>query len=492
MADNPYIASPTSNQLDEVQNVQGYKKPTSESNDGKSWWDSVSDNVSVADIFLPGSTALNNWLQGNWTGNATKSPAGYDSLMTAMAGALVEQAGYDLNITYDENGTPQYNVTKKEDPRVQQLIDKYGADSSQVSDERNKIAEQSSYTADAKDNIDRLYYDKVQRILSGDMSLTPSQDSFVNQQVADRNKVAYGAYQALMSDINSTEGNVDAKLGEWNNLITQGKISIGNALDVLGTVVDTGEGKFKEAVKGLSAQIENTNLTAGQAMEQSIAQARELANIGLNEQATRIYQQAALLGRSPSDTQIQRSVMDNIQKVNVSLGVAESEQRKGLALDTGAKREAVASSMANYEERLSQARQGIQQQRVALEQATQGSYQNIAALRAQLSENTGLRREAATAGYGNNQNAIATDASNMRYNLAALLPAQQVAAGQNSRQLDSALNAQNIQNYNSIFSSFQNPYQMETGRLGATLPYAPTPMNILDTLASLGITAASV
>lgn len=414
-----------------------------------------------------------------------------EQLLYAFIKAALEKQGYILTIT-----DGKVTLTKKEDVRVQQAIDQYGADSPEVQSIRDELKQYDITEAQQEDEIANLYNQKLIDVLSGNIKLTPEQNEFAESESARRKNIALDGLNSMLSEIDKTGESISSELSKYNDLIMSGKVSQDRALDVIGGLIEQRGMDVKSALELVNTTIGETDKTVGESLEKSFNQSRALAKMGLQEQADKmqadINNQAALLGRNPTDPNFQRAFMDqtqkNIQEVELALGINEADKRAALAASTGAKREELAKTYADLENSLGLAREGVASKRFDVETETQNRLQEVQRLNVANAENTGLRRESAQGGYNTQMNNIGSDIFNLRTGLATGLPYQSLNAGATGQQLDQSLQNQQVANLQSIFGSAALPYQAKKEEEANE----PTLLDWLNSLGALGIGAGSL
>lgn len=271
-------------------------------------------------------------------------------------------------VTYND-----YSINKREDPRVLDAIDKYGADSPQVADARAQIKAEGIFEANTMADVNHDYLTNLKKFISGDLSYTDEQRKQVDAFIGPIKDV-----------INKTADDLFAEAQNTNN-------SVGDAIGKLAIQIDKTGYDINDALAAASVQIDQSNDTLMGVLTKvnSDANAKASFEFGLmskqiDEQTAR---QAALLGLPPGSMSEKNQALmlkSNALK-SIELGLAEDASNKALGIQ------------ANTE----QGKKGISLARIQLAETQGAKKEGVSQMGIGLADSLGQKKEGITAARGN-------------------------------------------------------------------------------------------
>jgi len=283
-----------------------------------------------------------------------------------------------------------YQIKKKEDPRVQQAIDQFGPDSDQVKNLRGQIQQTQIDKATSMETIERDFLKNTKKFVSGDMTYTPEQEKQVD------------AYFGPVRDI-ITKTTDDLLRTAGDNYQT-----LRGDLDNLATAIDSTGFKVSDALRAAEIQIDKTGDTLlgvlTKVNQNSEARARFQFDLLSEEIDTKTAQQNALLGLPPgsqseklASLKMKQDALKSIEldltqnQLQGELGITEkigdekktiSMARVALESSHGEKKEGLAQSLFNLDLSFGDKKESILGQRgnalLATEQSKQSQLLNAA------------------------------------------------------------------------------------------------------------------
>lgn len=326
-----------------------------------------------------------------------------------------------------KNYKPEVNYSeprRKADLETEEIRRRYGADSPQYRAAYEAYQQREIAKEKSEQNIDRLILDRTQKLLKGDYSLNEGEQQFLDQLLGPMKQAALNAVGYIESAQTKDQG-IGLALENFGKQIQQTKMNMGDALIAL-------EDRVKQTGQDMT-----------QALDDEIEISRQLTQMGLedftSQQRLAISNQAAALGRSPSDPKFQldlQSVVNReIERTGLEFGRFAASERRDIAERTGAGLEDAQRLRLGIEERTGAGMEGIAQARV-------GYAEEAARMR------------------GQSEMALAENAGNIRSNLAYGLPPQMVGLGTQVGGYQQAIEQQRLNNL------AQGGYQMPVGLYG--------------------------
>lgn len=296
-----------------------------------------------------------------------------------------EELGNIPKVTYND-----FDLVKREDPRVLQAIERYGADSQEVTAIRNQLKADEIDAIVAEENIQKTFLKNLQKFTNGDYSYTPEQAAQVDQFIGPVKNVLNASIDRLIG----MSEQLGADLGlELDNLVTEIDKT---GIDVL------------DALKAAEVQYEQSGATlmesVRRANESSYNRAKFEFDLLSRQADQQAAQQGALLGLPPGSMaertmaaqmktdalrmleldaaerdanaafQIEGMTQEGKQKISLS--------RVALAEAQGGKKEEVGRYRFNLASALKDEKFGLERGRedalLQLEQARQGELKNVA------------------------------------------------------------------------------------------------------------------
>lgn len=288
----------------------------------------------------PGANAqFNN--QFNTIGPSTSVPGtgDIDSQIASVEGQIAKaRASYTPAANYD--------VRKKDSPEVEQIRNKFGADSSEYRQAKEAETQRTVDIAKQQDRIYKTFRDKTEKYLNGDFSITPEQETLIQQNNAPVKK----AIEAMFKDNYAESGKT---FDDFNKEAEKSGMSFSQAM---GSVVD---------------QIKTTGVEMERALKNVVATREALLKQGIDdytgEITKRVSQNAAAMGRDPSDPEYTADISDMVAKQvrggQLELADMESQGLLGIRERTGGALEQAAyqkgSALTNYEQNLAKMRTDV-------------------------------------------------------------------------------------------------------------------------------------
>ena len=327
---------------------------------------------------------------------------------------------YDLHpaLSYDvEKRASDAEISDEMRKELGPIEKKYGKDSQKYKDAMAGYGGDKE-RAYQRDEIQRKYMEKVDKFLSGDLSITPEQEQWITDQYAPIKAAVDSMYTENMEEL-------DKRYADFGKQVDETNLSITSALDVVG------------------AQIKETGANMEKALSSTIASNKELMKMGIYDatgQITKnISMSAIATGRDPSDpeytNEIQQNIARQVKSGTLQLASMEAQGRMGIAERTGSGLEGVDMAKARLAEATGAKKEGA---------ITAKGQEEAALIGMKGSANIGLEESQA----------------NMRRDLAIGLPSQQIGVGQGYQQLASALGAQRLANASGAMNASAMPYGM--------------------------------
>jgi len=283
-----------------------------------------------------------------------------------------------------------YQLTKEEDPRVKDLIDKYGEESDQVKNMRAEIEGEKVFEAETMAKIEHDYLHNVQKYVSGDYTYSDEQEQMVEQFIGPIRDTIKSATQEIMDMAQMGGDKMREGLTELRNEINR------TGYDVL-DALEAAEVQIQQSGETLLGTLQWVN----QAAENKAKFEFDLLAQQADQQAA---QQGALLGLPPGSmtekvaatnakNQALKSVLLNLEldKMERTMGIVsdiEGEKRSiglskvMLAEAQGAKKERAAELGLGITEkvtdRMMEAASAEQAALLQLEQQKSGQLFNLA------------------------------------------------------------------------------------------------------------------
>ncbi len=195
----------------------------------------------------------------------------------------------------------KYDIKKKPDPRVQDAINKYGADAPEVAAIKESIFQEGVTKANTMAGVEADYLKNLKKFVSGDYSYTPEQEAQIDKFITPIKDTIIKTVDTLQEKYGENE----AKLKEgWNNVMTEVNktgFEIMDALDAAVIQIDKGKGDLLGVLKKVN-----------ESTEAKFKFQQDLLFEKIDKQAA---QQAAFLGLPPG------SMAENMQKAKAKQDV---------------------------------------------------------------------------------------------------------------------------------------------------------------------------
>lgn len=248
-----------------------------------------------------------------------------------------------------------FELVKREDPRVLDAIEKYGADSPQVTEMKEQLKADELAKLDAMDNIDKQWVQQLNKFASGDMSFTPEQEKQVDMYIGP-----------IKDIIKKTTDDLLTQYGDSDKALR-------SSLDELSKEIDNSGYAVFDALEAAKVQYEQSGVTLFDTLkkvnESNYARAKFEFDLLSEKADMQAAQQGAMLGLPPGS-----------QSEKVAAAKMKNDALKSIQLELNQKEAAGALSI----------QQGVEQGK-----------QNISLSKVALAENQGSKKEeVAKMGFG--------------------------------------------------------------------------------------------
>jgi len=307
-------------------------------------------------------------------------------------------------------------LIKREDPRVQDLIDK--GQTGKANKLREEIKKKEFEALGVQEDINKLFLDNTRKFLSGDLSITAQQQEELNESTA-----------RVRDPINKLLDEVGQQIGQTDE-------AVGSALDnVVNQINQTGL-DVEEALVEAESRVQETGVSMSEALDQTIATSRDLAERNLFKQTRDLRSNLATmstsLGRASTDPgfirELENRTQESLQDVELNLAVQSAQGRLGIAERTG-------SGLEN-----------ISLLRTQLTGEKGLRLEDVARTRAQLAEATGGKKEQLSQARTSLSESLLREQEQRRTALGQGLPIQQAQVGISTGQFTSGQNQLATQN----------------------------------------------
>lgn len=268
------------------------------------------------------------------------------SQLQARKASLQNQLGNMESSTFTD-----YNLTKLEDIRVRDAIEKYGENSQQVAQMRAQVKEEEVFKASSQADIEKNYLTNLNKFTRGDFSYTQEQYDQIDKYIAP-----------IKDIINKTTGDLLTQYGQDDQMLRSSLLDLSSQIDQTGFAVS-------DALQAAQIQIENSGATLMDTLKTVNASSQAKAKFEfdlMSQQADQqSAQQAAQLGLPPgsmaekvASAKMKTDALKQIEldlanqtavgTLNIQQGVEEGKKqislsRVALAQSQGAKKENVAA-----------------------------------------------------------------------------------------------------------------------------------------------------
>jgi len=329
-----------------------------------------------------------------------------------------------------------FEFKKKEDPRIQDAIDKYGADSPQVQQVKQQIKQQEVDKAYSLADVEKNYLSSLQKLAAGDYSYTPEQAAQIGKFI-DPIK---GVIEKTSSDLLTQYGASDKELR--------------NALDGISKSIDQTGFDVTSALQAANVQFEQSGKNLMGILDEVTSSANAKAKFEfdlLSQQAdTQAAQQAALLGMPPGSMSeklaSQKMKTDALQQIELNLALNQ------------------ASGKLQIQGGVESGKQQISLSKVALAESQGGKKEDVAKMGFGLTQDYMNKIEGVIGNKGNALTQLEQQKQNMLYGAAyGNLPGQ-IAAAQGGLMFDTQQKAGQVNLQNALMSPLQQQLSVEQQR----------------------------
>lgn len=379
-----------------------------------------------------------------------------------------------LNVAMNQLATEQKKsvtkydtvVTKAEDKRVTDLRSQ-GKDA-EADALQAELAQTELSNLDQQDKIYAGFLDAAEKLVSGDMSITPEQEAQI-QDLSNRYRdPIMSAINQIKTEIGVTEGTVLDALDSERGVIGQMVTGISTALDGLSNRIGQTGLDVEAALVEAEARVQATGVNLNQALDASIEASRALAEQNLFETTKDIRLKNAMLatslGRNSTDSafvaQLNEDLLDAVKSTELTLAVEQASGKLKITERTGAALESIANYRTDLALNQGRRLEGVEQAKVDLAQLEGQSLLGVQQRETGLRESTGLRREDVAKLRSGVEEQTAKYAAGLRNDAAQPLTALQSGSGaMNQLNQNSQLNFQNLLSANNPLMQNIQQYQ---------------------------------
>lgn len=243
-----------------------------------------------------------------------------------------------------------YGIEKLPDIRVQDAIDKYGAESPQAIDAAKMVKQEKVDQAASLADVNKNYLKSLQKLVSGDYSYTPEQKDQIDKYFAPIKDVIMDSTTKLLNQVGDDDMALGAKLNDISNQIDKTGFKVGDALAAASIQMDKNKTGLLDTLKAV-----NDSTSAKYKFQQ------DLMFQQIDKQTA---QQAAMLGLPPGSQleQYQRNKMkvDASTQLSLELNAREAAGAMGIEQQSAQDKKQIAFSYVALAES-----QGAKQEDVA-------------------------------------------------------------------------------------------------------------------------------
>lgn len=236
-----------------------------------------------------------------------------------------------------------YETRKKETPELEQLRSKYGVDSPQYREAKEQFETQQVAQSKQQERIYQEFRNRTEKFLKGDFSISDEQEALIQKN----NEPLKKAIETMFKDNIAESGKT---FDDFNKEAEKSGMSFSQAM---GSVVD---------------QIKTTGIEMERALKNVVSSRQELLKQGIDdytgEITKRVAQNAAALGRDPSDPEYTADISEIVSKQvrggELELANLEAQGLLGIRERTGGRLEQASqqkgAALADYESNLAKMR----------------------------------------------------------------------------------------------------------------------------------------
>lgn len=304
-------------------------------------------------VVTPGG-GLNRYLQGGVAGSVGDPlQAQRDSLQRELDGIP--------KTTFQD-----YDLTKKEDPRVEAARQRFGEGSPEVQKAREQVSQDEYDKQENLAGIQKNYLQSLNKLVSGDYSYTPEQEKQIDAYIAPVRDVIKRTTDELLSTYSQSDKELRSALGDVSKEIDKTGFALDDALKAASVQYDQSGTNLMSALKTANESSRNRakfefDLLSQQA-DQQAAQQGALLGLPPGSQSEKA---AALKTKTDALKQIELELneKETAGALNIQQGVEQGKQnislaRVNIASSQGAKKEQVAQSALGLTELFTNKKEG--------------------------------------------------------------------------------------------------------------------------------------
>ena len=261
----------------------------------------------------------------------------------------------------------KYDVQKKPDPRVQDAIDKYGADSQEAKDAAATVKQEGVTQATAMASVKADYLSKMQKFVNGDMSYTADQAAQVDAYVAPVKDVITKTASDLLSKYQGDD------------------VALHEAVDKIGTAIDQTGFDTQSALEAAGVQIEQNgkdlNAVLDEVNSSTQAKFKFQQDLMFQQIDKQVSQQAAMLGLPPGSAaeNYQKAKLKNDTFTSLQLQLAEqtAKGKLGVAEQVASGKQQISFSKVALASSQGQKKEDLAKQNLAITGNTQAKEESL-------------------------------------------------------------------------------------------------------------------
>lgn len=324
-----------------------------------------------------------------------------------------------------------FDVIKKEDPRILAAIEKYGADAPEVADLREKFKADELQHLDQMDAISKNWAKNMLKLSSGDMSYTKEQEDQVDKFIGPIKNIIQKTTQDLLNTYQESDSLLRKSLDDLSTEIDKTGYAVGDALEAASLQYD----KSGATLFGVLKTVNESNYARAKFEFDLLSEKADL----------QAAQQGAFLGLPPGS-----------QSEKAAAQKMKTDALTSIQLELNAREAAGALSI---QQGVEQGKQSISLSKVALAESQGGKKEDVAKNAFGLTQMLTQKNEAVLGNAANAEIALAQKKSDMLYDAAYGGLAARSGAAEGAMSFD--LNKKGVQQNQA--SQLMNPVGQQLG-----------------------------
>lgn len=291
------------------------------------------------------------------------------------------------------------DISKAEDPRVQALLDK--GKRSEANALREELSSQELSFLDQKDAITAGFLDAAEKVLTGDLSITSQQEAQIKAIQEKYRDPIMNMIGDIKEQIGITRDTTLESLGDELDVINTTFSKVSDALDAVGQQIDQTGFEVEEALIQAEATAQKNGVNMTEALQQTIAASRALAEQNLFETTRDLRianaELAVGLGRESTDEAFVRDLNENllsaVKSTELNLAVQEATGVLGIQQNLANVLQDIANFRTDFASEQGKKREGLAGARASLEEETGLRREGVAGRVTDTKQSAGLRLE---------------------------------------------------------------------------------------------------